>query len=142
MSIRRLITEADVLAGRVESPIVLDEGTVITPSARDRALSRGIAVVERDAARPAGPAATPAAPVGHGVWSPAAAAATHTTPAPAAPSCAGGCGTCGGGGCARCRPSGATLDGLPDGTYLIVVRDGRVVSTLPNSGPGLMPRGA
>ena len=108
---RRLITDADVLARRVTSPLVLDEGTLLTPSARDRCLSRGIVVVERGASPP--PTASPAA---------------------SSSGCACGRGACGGCG------AGRALDGLPDGTYLIVVRDGRVVSTLPNTGPGLMPR--
>lgn len=122
--VRRLITDADVLAGRVTSPIVLDEGTVITPAARDRALSRGITVVERDAPRPAGQAAA-AAPPAPGVWQPRA----------ASPTC-GGCG-----GCPSCAPAGnSSLDGLPDGSYLVIVRDGRAVSIHPNTGPGLVPR--
>lgn len=41
----RLITEADVLAGRAIDPIVVDAGTNITPAAVDRAARMGIRVV-------------------------------------------------------------------------------------------------
>lgn len=49
----KLITEDDVRRRRAGDPIVLDEQTRITPSARDLAHVRGIAIVE------AGSAATP-----------------------------------------------------------------------------------
>ncbi len=118
--IERLITDDDILHGRVTSPIVLTRGTVITPAARDRARARGLSIVEEGLAPP-----TPAA-----------------ASAPAASSCA----SCGGGGCSTCQSRGScahgasVLDGLPDGTYLIAVRDGQPVSILPSTGPGLMPR--
>ena len=43
---KTLITDRDVLAGRVGATIVLDENTILTPSARDRAVRLGIAIVE------------------------------------------------------------------------------------------------
>ncbi len=57
----RLITEADVREGRAGNPIVVDAGTVITPSALDAAHARGIAVEYRRDAPRFGSNATPIA---------------------------------------------------------------------------------
>ena len=47
---KRLITDRDVLTGAVSSPLVLDDDTLITPSARDRAVRLGWTIVEPGAA--------------------------------------------------------------------------------------------
>ena len=57
---RRLITDDDVLKGRVSDPIVLDEATILTPAARDRAVARGWRIVERDAGAAQAPSPAPA----------------------------------------------------------------------------------
>lgn len=105
MSVRRLITDADIRAGRVASPIVLDEGTLLTPAARDRAVAAGIEIVERG-----GVGATPEqhaapAPVAQHVHR------AQAAPASAAPSGPPPCSRCGGTltptetGCATCGRS-------------------------------------
>jgi hypothetical protein len=115
--IRRVITDRDVLTGAVSSPIVLDEHTLLTPAARDRAVQKGLVIVERGAG--------------------------HTTPARAegCGECGGDCATC---GCALQGTSGGSgsgipsLTSLPDGLHLVRVEGGRVVSALPAAGSGLM----
>ncbi len=53
---REVVTEADVDRLDPRSPIVVSKGTVITPSALDRAAARGIRVVfQVDEERPVGP---------------------------------------------------------------------------------------
>src|SRR5262245_36613523 len=53
---REVITEADIERYEPRSEIVVSKGTVITPSALDRAASRGIKVTFRvDDERPVGP---------------------------------------------------------------------------------------
>ena len=130
--ITRLITDRDILAGSVSSPIVLDAQTLLTPAARDRAVQKGYVIVERGAAggdpgRPGTPVGAPPAPVAGPVATP---------------------GACSGGACPRCasaapcacqgRPS--IPPGLPDGLYLVRVFQGQVQSVLPAAGPGLTPR--
>lgn len=46
---KRLITDRDVLTGAVRSPLVLGGDTLITPSARDRAVRLGWTIVEAGA---------------------------------------------------------------------------------------------
>ena len=60
---KRLITDRDVATGAVRSPLVLGPDTLITPSARDRAVRLGWTIVE-DGAAGAAPAAVGCAPVG------------------------------------------------------------------------------
>jgi len=134
--VKKLITDRDVLDGAVSGRIVLDGGTLITPSARDRAMALGIEIVE------------PGAP---------AAACTRCGQA----GCGGGCATCSKASpavCARCGnatcscagglslatggQNAATLDALADGLYLVRVSGGQVVSRLPVTGPGLLQRAA
>lgn len=43
-----LITDLDLLSGKVTSPIDLRDGTLLTPAARDRAVARGFVIIERD----------------------------------------------------------------------------------------------
>lgn len=126
----RLITDLDVLTGKVGSPIVLGPGDLLTSAARDRAIANGMQVVERDgsvsgAASPASPA-----PVAN----------------PASP--AGGCG-CGGRaagcGCPGCSHGGAGAGSsaaaraapaveLSDGLHLVRVDGGRVQWSRPLAG--------
>lgn len=114
-----MITDRDVMTGRVGRTIVLDERTLITPSARDRAARLGIPIVERDAAP--GPARSPA-PVGE----PAPAPGGTSAPAPApAPGCACPC---------------AGVAGRSDGSWLVRVEGGRVVSVLAAAGVAPMVR--
>lgn len=61
MTVRRLITDADVLAGRVEQPLVIAPGTLITPAARDRAAALGLAIIEGAAEVAPSPPAVPSA---------------------------------------------------------------------------------
>jgi hypothetical protein len=70
---KRLITDRDVLSGAVRPPLVLDGQTLITPSARDRAVRLGWTIVEPGApaaAPAAGPAASPAGGVTCGTSAP------------------------------------------------------------------------
>ncbi len=145
----RLITAADVLAGRVASPLVLDDTTILTPSARDQALLTGLVIVERGDAD-------------HGAGSGGARAPCACSSGPCSgpcPSCSPRCDAPAWGGRLEAaddvtRDGGrlsrvhggchaATLDGLPDGLYLVrddgrgsAVPPGRMV--LPASGPGLL----
>jgi len=126
MSGKRLITDRDVLTGAVRPPLVLDGETLITPSARDRAVRLGWTIVEPGAAA-AGATTGPAAPSGA-----------------ACPRC--GSGRCTG-GCAQTAAAGpvmgsgsARLDTLADGLYLVRIESGRMVAALPAAGPGLMQR--
>ena len=124
---KKLITDRDILTGAVSGRIVLDEHTLITPSARDRAAKLGLEIVE------------------------AGAAGWHALP-PTAAATGAGCARCGSAtcsGCANCGsgvalPSGgqhaATLGALADGLYLVRVAGGQTVSVLPATGPGLMRR--
>jgi hypothetical protein len=112
---KHLITDRDVLSGAVRSPLVLGPDTLITPSARDRAVRLGWTIVE-DGAVPA--------------VHPARAAAC---PRCGAAGCDGGCPGCGGSGSAR-------LDALADGRWRGRSEGGQMVSALPASGPGVMQR--
>ena len=114
---KKLITDRDVLDGAVSGRIVLDGNTLITPSARDRAMAQGIRIVEAGAAESA----------------PSACAR-----------CGGAACSCAGGGLslATCGQNAATLDALADGLYLVRVSGGQVVSKLPVTGPGLLQRAA
>ena len=134
--IRELITDADILSGRVRSPIVLREGVCLTPAARDRAVARGMQIVEsRDAhashgaacARCGRPADACASGCAGGCGGTAASTLGHASTS-AAPACAGPHGS-------------AQLDQLADGVYLLRVSGGRVASILPASGPGLLQAG-
>jgi len=115
---KRLITDRDVLTGAVRSPLVLDGDTLITPSARDRAVRLGWTIVEQGAV-----SGTPACPrCGRG-------------------DCGGGCASRATGGGAGCGAGGsARLDALADGLYLVRIEGGAMVSALPASGPGVMQR--
>jgi hypothetical protein len=96
---KRLITERDVQRIAAGGKLLLDRDTIVTPAARGHAITRGIELVGE--AR-----ATGAAP-------PKAEAAANT---------------CGCHGCrfgAACDCSGPWPK-LPDGDYLLEVRDGRV----------------
>ena len=117
---KRLITDRDVLEGRCGARIVLDGETLITPSARDRAMRLGIAVVEDGAES--------------GDRTGAAASASA-----ACPRCGAGGAACNGSGACTCAQGVAPVS-LPDGLYLVRVEGGRTVCTLPAAGPGLMPR--
>jgi hypothetical protein len=113
--VKRLITDRDVQTGAVRPPLVLDADTLITPSARDRAVRLGWAIVE------------PGAPV------------------PSGGGCGGECARCGRVGCAgSCGAAGGTaapgLDALADGLYLVRIEGGRRVAVLPAAGPGLLLR--
>ncbi len=166
---KRLITDRDVLEGRCGARIVLDGATLITPSARDRAMRLGIAIVEdgeaagapmsSGAARNALPAAAARGGVPAFVEQPACAATAGRASSAAcarcgSAGCSGGCATCGasspalaGASCAATAAgagagagAASSLESLPDGLYLVRIERGRAVSTLPAAGPGLMPR--
>lgn len=123
--IRRLITDEDVRLGRVASPLVLDEGTLLTPAARDRALLLGYVIVERGALPPDPRSAAATPPSG---------AAAEASAGPAHPAAGGPCGASGSAGAATAGwPSALPADGL----YLLRVEGGRVASVLPAAGPGL-----
>ncbi|MGQ0553546.1 MAG: hypothetical protein ACT4PU_10045 [Planctomycetota bacterium] len=129
---KRLITDRDVASGAVSGPIVLDEHTLITPSARDRAARMGLAVVEggssgRACASPTMPASVPGA-----------SQCSRCQQIGCVGQCASSCAGQGAG------PGGAAvaLPALPDGLYLVRIESGRPASVLPASGPGLMPRAA
>lgn len=125
---RNVITDRDVATGQAGNPIVLDGNTLITPSARDRAVLLGIPIVEQGASAP-GVAAGPAR---------------------------GGCTSCGRTSCEGCEHAGtcpsrsmhgahgthtsAIPDGLADGLYLVRVEGGRATSVMPASGPGRVVR--
>lgn len=129
--IHRLITDRDVLSGDVSSPIVLDEHTLLTPAARDRAVQKGLLIVERDTTMSPG-CRTASASAGN--------------PELARQAC-GGCGDCGNANCVHCggaaqsrtdrspQPS-PSLGHLPDGLHLVRVERGEVVSSLPAAGAG------
>ena len=126
---KRLITDRDVLSGAVRPPLVLGPDTLITPSARDRAVRLGWTIVEDGA-----PSARPAAPAAALAAAPAASACLRCGGA----GCEGGCPGCAGAGAGA--GSSARIDGLADGLYLVRIEGGRMVSALPSSGPGLMLR--
>ena len=119
---KKLITDRDLLSGAVSGRIVLDENTLITPSARDRAAKLGLPIVEAGAE-------------GWHAIAPTAATAS--------------CARCGQSAC-TCSGSGlslqtggrnsATLGTLADGLYLVRVAGGQAVSVLPATGPGVMRR--
>lgn len=119
MTARRLITEADILAGRVTGPLVLGPDTLVTPAALDRAMILGWQVVEGN----------------HGESPPQVSAAGEVAPSAGcsgAASCSG-CGKCSGrGGCAG--RGEAAADAAPgvaaqgDGLYLVRVVGGRTVA--------------
>jgi hypothetical protein len=124
--VKRLITDRDILTGSVSGRIVLDENTLITPSARDRAAKLGLEIVE------AGAADWHALP-------PTAAAANCARCGSA--TCSGGCSNCGSGVALKAGgQNAATLGALADGLYLVRVAGGQAVSVLPATGPGLMRR--
>jgi hypothetical protein len=114
---KHLITDRDVLSGAVRSPLVLGPDTLITPSARDRAVRLGWTIVEDGAA----PAARPAR--------------VAACPRCGATGCDGGCPGRGGSGSGSAR-----LDALADGLWLVRIEGGQMVSALPASGPGVMQR--
>lgn len=116
---KRLITDRDVATGAVRPPLVLGGDTLITPSARDRAVRLGWTIVEDGAASGAAVGAAPCARCGRA-------------------GCGGRCATCGAGG--GSGSSSARLDSLADGLYLVRVEGGQMVSALPASGPGVMQR--
>ena len=111
---KRLITDRDVLTGAVRPPLVLDGDTLITPSARDRAVRLGWTIVE-----------------------PGAAASSALCPRCGRGGCGGGCAPLVTGGGAG---GSARLDLLADGLYLVRIEGGEMVSALPASGPGVMQR--
>lgn len=137
---KRLITDRDVLEGRAGAEIVLDGETILTPSARDRAVRLGIPIVEASGPGARGPAGAVAgakaamganAGVGRGPASPCAGAGP------------GACAACGGRGCEGCGRVASPTDAgplarLPDGVYLVRVEDGRAVRVDPAAGPGMM----
>jgi hypothetical protein len=197
---KRLITDRDVLEGRCGARIVLDGETLITPSARDRAMRLDIVLVEdgissgaegsrlggvpgRNAGQdgslargqigshPGVPASAISGATVDAATSSARCPVCAATSASGAPcttcgatrvACSTPCATCGSAAtmssaaCAACGRTGAgsgvscvssggagalaAPQGLPDGLYLVRVDGGRVVSTLPAAGPGLMPR--
>lgn len=113
---KRLITDRDIATGAVRSPLVLGPDTLITPSARDRAVRLGWTIVEDGAA--------------------GARVATGGAVCPR-------CGRAAGDGACPCAGSGsARLDALADGLWLVRIEGGQMVSALPASGPGLMQRSA
>jgi len=131
--IHRVITDRDVLAGGLSSPIVLDEHTLLTPAARDRAVQKGLMIVERGAAMPPDSRSASASVRESSLASPTSE----------------GCGDCGNANCAHCgRHSQGAADGrpqlspllgsLPDGLHLVRVERGQVVSSLPAAGAGMM----
>ena len=120
---KRLITDRDVLEGRIASPLQLDGDTLITPSARDRCCRLGITVIE---------------PGGGTGCSPRAAAGTPACTKCGTSGCAGDCSRCAQGAAAG-SPTAVNLTGLPDGLYLVRVAAGRATSVLPAAGPGVMP---
>jgi len=134
---RNVITDRDVATGQAGNPIVLDAHTLITPSARDRAVLLGIPIVERGASAPG-------------------ANAGGTGSAACAGNAGGGCTSCGRASCEGCEHAGtcssrvarglhgtntsAIPDGLADGLYLVRIEGGRPTSVLPATGPGRMAR--
>jgi hypothetical protein len=131
--INRVITDRDVLAGGLSSPIVLDEHTLLTPAARDRAVQKGLMIVERGAAMPPDSRSASASVRESSLTSPTS----------------GSCGDCGNANCAHCGrhsqgAAGGTpqlsplLGSLPDGLHLVRVERGQVVSSLPAAGAGMM----
>lgn len=132
-SIRRLITDRDVLLGRVTSPIVLDDGTLLTPAARDRAMVKGLRIVERgEQATPVARGTAPDANCGPGPDGCAHCGQSDCT------GCAGG--TQGARSSRRAQAAPACADGLADGLYLVRIEGGRRVSVQPAAGQGLMRR--
>ncbi len=128
--IKRLITDRDVLSGKVLSPILLESGTLLTPAARDRAVQKGYVIVERDA-------------IAAARGTPVAATVAGTGPAGSAPSSchagashSSGCSSCSSPSCGGCSRSADGLTSLPDGLHLVRVEAGRVISALPAAGPG------
>jgi len=123
-----VITDRDVATGQAGNPIVLDGNTLITPSARDRAVLLGIPIVERGAAAPAAPAGSAPTPAG----------CTNCGRA----SCEGceHAGTCAHSDAKRGTHTAAIPDGLSDGLYLVRIEGGRATSVMPATGPGRMVR--
>ena len=122
---KRLITDRDILTGAVSGRIVLDENTLITPSARDRAAKLGLEVVEAGA--------------GWHAIAPTAAAASCSRCGSAG--CGGGCASCGTGVALQATGGhAAELGALADGLYLVRVAGGKAASVLPATGPGLLRR--
>jgi len=126
--VKRLITDRDVMTGAVSSPIVLDENTLITPSARDRAMRLGWQITEAGAR---------AAPPG-GMMSMSAGSSGCARCGSA--SCAGGCCGASSAGAAGSCGSASCGGGLADGLYLVRIEGGRRVEVLPAAGPGVMTR--
>ncbi len=139
---KRLITDHDVMTGALSPPLVLDDNTLITPSARDRAARMGWAVVEAGARSAR---ATPDCSGAPGCGRCGSGACTGSCGGPAGAGPAGGCGGCGkavcDGQCGRGGGSaGACGGGLADGLYLVRIEGGRRVAVLPAAGPGVMAR--
>ena len=113
--IRNLITDEDILSGRVTSPIVLDADTLLTPAARDRAVIKGMVIVEKNSpwGEPPMPGQRADVPPGLAAPRPAVVGSGHTSP---------------------------LADALSDGLYLVRVEGGRLVSCLPAAGAGQLTR--
>jgi hypothetical protein len=123
---KRLITDRDVMTGAVSPPLVLDENTLITPSARERAMRLGWTITEAG-----GRAAPASAAMSMGVG--AACARCGAT------SCSGGCCAASPGATGACGNVSCS-GGLADGLYLVRIEGGRRVEVLPAAGPGVMAR--
>jgi hypothetical protein len=160
----RLITDLDVMTGRVTSPLLLSAGVLITPAARDRAIANGLVIVERDgtvvgAAPSAAPATeqpanrTAALPMTQPTAQPTPAMGAGAPPAGArAPRPAQAKASCGCPSADRApktpiarvadRPcscgggcgGNCAQPALPDGLHLVRVDGGRVAWTRPVSG--------
>jgi hypothetical protein len=135
--VSRLITDLDLMTGRVTSPIVLSAGVLITPAARDRAIANGLVIVERDGSVVGAATAKPAqagkllteqaAPTEQAAAARPCGCKGSSPEAPVAKagcSCGGGCGS----GCGCRKPP------LPDGLHLVRVDAGRVTWSRPVSG--------
>ena len=133
----RLITDEDVLAGRVCSPLVLGPDDLLTPAARDRAVVKGFVIVERDGSSSGcGQAPVAAAP---------SAAGGGCGAGPADGGDAGGCDAvarpcgCGCKGDCDCQANDAhslqaAAAALADGLYLVRVCDGKLAWVRPVAG--------
>jgi hypothetical protein len=167
VSVRRLITDADIRAGRVANPIVLDEGTLLTPAARDRAVAAGIEIVERDGLSASSATAGPPpcsrcggtlTPTETGCAMCGRSPCACATDVAAGTPCAQSCDTCDKAAtCEHATPAVAShttapvvaastthtcarTDALGDGLWLVRVEDGVAVSVLPASGAGQLTR--
>lgn len=115
---RRLITDLDLLSGRVTGPIVLGPGVLLTPAARDRAVARGVAIVGPGEggsrpyavapAAPRPPETAASSPAPHGC------ACGRPPPLPTSAAC-------------DCAARAGAAPGLPDGLLLVRVEAGATV---------------